>query len=307
MGETVRHDGAVRIASLLPSATEIAFDLGLGDSLVGVTHECDYPPEAMTKAVVSHSTLPSDAADPAEIDRLVAGSIGEGEPIYRLDTEQFATLQPDVILTQDLCRVCAVPTGHVEDALETLGCSADVVSLDPSSIDEVIDCLVAVGRATGTVDRAEARSAELRDRVEAVRRATTGAPRPRTLALEWSDPPFDGGHWVPEMIEVAGGAAVSGDAGAPSRRLSWSEVESAAPEIVVFMPCGYELDQAVTEGRQLLGRSELTGASAVFAVDATSYFSRPGPRLVDGVEILAWALHPESVPAPSPGRVQRLR
>ena len=307
MGETVRHDGVVRIVSLLPSATEIAFDLGLGDSLVGVTHECDYPPEATTKAVVSHSTLPSDATDPAEIDRLVAGSIGEGEPIYRLDTEQFARLQPDVILTQDLCRVCAVPTGHVEDALDTLGCSADVVSLDPSSIDEVIDCLVVVGRATGTVDRAEARAAELRRRVDAVRRAGTGLARPRTLALEWSDPPFNGGHWVPEMIEVAGGTAVLGDAGAPSRRLLWSEIEIAAPELVVFMPCGYGLDQAVTEGRQLLGRTELAGASAVFAVDATSYFSRPGPRLVDGVEILAWALHPDSLPGPSPGCVQQLR
>ena len=297
----------MRIVSLLPSATEIAFDLGLGDSLVGVTHECDYPPEATTKTVVSHSTLPTDTADPAEIDRLVAGSIGEGEPIYRLDTAQFAALQPDVILTQDLCRVCAVPTGHVEEALDSLGCSAEVVSLDPSSIDEVIDCLLSVGRATGAEPRAIERVAELRDRVEAVRHATTGLPRPRALALEWSDPPFNGGHWVPEMIDAAGGTAVLGDPRAPSRRLAWKEIESEAPELVVFMPCGYGLAQAVTEGARLLARAELGGASAIFAVDASSYFSRPGPRLVDGVEILAWALHPEHVPEPAPGRVERLR
>ncbi len=296
----------MRIVSLLPSATEIAFDLGLGDSLVGVTHECDYPPEATTKAVVSHSTLPTEAAEPAEIDRLVAGSIGEGEPIYRLDAEQFGALQPDVILTQDLCRVCAVPTGQVEAALDTLGCSADVVSLDPSSIDEVIDCLVAVGRATGAEDRAVARAAELRDRVDAVRRATAGLPRPRTLALEWSDPPFNGGHWVPEMIEAAGGTSVLGEPGAASRRLSWSEIESEAAEVVVFMPCGYGLADAVAEGGRLRERTELGGASAVFAVDASSYFSRPGPRLVDGVEVLAWALHPDVVSAPPPGRIERL-
>lgn len=297
----------MRIVSLLPSATEIAFDLGLGDSLVGVTHECDYPPEATTKAVVSHSTLPTETTDAAEIDRLVAGSIGEGEPIYRLDVEQFATLQPDVILTQDLCRVCAVPTGHVEDALDTLGCAADVVSLDPSSVDEVIDCLVAVGRATDTEDRADARAAELRERVDAVRDATAPLPRPRTLALEWSDPPFSGGHWVPEMIHAAGGTALLGDPGVPSRRLSWNEIESAASEVVVFMPCGYELPQAVSEGRQLLERAELVGAPALFAVDATSYFSRPGPRLVDGVEILAWTLHPDRFPPPAAGRVEQLR
>lgn len=299
--------GVMRIVSLLPSATEIAFDLGLGDSLVGVTHECDYPPEAATKAVVSHSTLPTETTDPAEIDRLVAGSIGEGEPVYRLDTEQFALLQPDVILTQDLCRVCAVPTGQVEAALDSLGCSAEVVSLDPSSIDEVIDSMVAVGRATNTEDRAAARTSELRGRRDAVRHATTGLPRPRTLALEWSDPPFNGGHWVPEMIDVAGGTAILGDPGAPSRRLSWSEVQNAAAEVVVFMPCGYGLAQAVTEGRRLVERPELAGASAIFAVDATSYFSRPGPRLVDGVEILAWALHPDHLPAPPSGRIERLR
>ena len=296
----------MRIVSLLPSATEIAFDLGLGESVVGVTHECDYPPEAATKTVVSQSTLPTAGADPAEVDRLVAGSIGEGEPIYRLDVARFSTLQPDVILTQDLCRVCAVPTGHVEEALDTLGCSAEVVSLDPSTVDEVIDCLIEVGRATGTERRAIERAADLRRRIETVRGATAGLPRPRTFALEWSDPPFNGGHWVPEMIDVTGGTAVLGEPGAPSRRVAWSEIEAAAPDIVVFMPCGYGLVEAVAEGERLLARTEL-GDAAVFAVDASAYFSRPGPRLVDGIELLGWILHPEQVPAPPPGRVEQLR
>lgn len=294
--------------SLLPSATEIAFELGLGDSVVGVTHECDYPPGATAKTVVSQSTLPTDAVDdPAEIDRLVAGSIDAGEPIYRLDTERFAALDPDVILTQDLCRVCAVPTGHVEEALDTLGCSADLVSLDPSTIDEVIDCLLAVGRATGSEGRAAERAADLRHRLDAVRAATAGRPRRRTLALEWSDPPFSGGHWVPEMIEAAGGTPVAGDPGAPSRRLAWPEIEAARPEIVAFMPCGYGLAEAVTEGRRLLDRAELADTGAIVAVDASAYFSRPGPRLVDGVELLAWTLHPEAAASPPAGRVERLR
>jgi iron complex transport system substrate-binding protein len=170
----------------------------------------------------------------------------------------------------------------------------------------VIDCLVAVGRATGTEDRAAARAAELRRRVENVRRATTGLPRPRTFALEWSDPPFNGGHWVPEMIETAGGGAVLGERGAPSRRLAWGEIEATTPETVVFMPCGYGLAEAVAEGEKLLERPELDGA-AVFAVDASAYFSRPGPRLVDGVELLGWILHPDDVPAPPPGRAEKLR
>ncbi|HEX6312046.1 MAG TPA: cobalamin-binding protein [Acidimicrobiia bacterium] len=296
----------MRIVSLLPSATEIAFELGLGDSLVGVTHECDYPPEATTKTVVSASTLPTAGADAAEVDRLVASSIGDGEPIYRLDVDRFSALQPDVILTQDLCRVCAVPTGDVEEALDTLGCSAEVVSLDPSTVDEVIDSLVAVGRATGTEARATAAVAGLRARVDTVRAATSGLDRPRAFALEWSDPPFNGGHWVPEMIECAGGTAVLGSTGAPSRRVAWDEIAAARPELVVFMPCGYGLAEAAAEGRRLLERPELEGAGVV-AVDASAYFSRPGPRLVDGIELLGWVLHPDAVAPPAAGRVEKLR
>jgi iron complex transport system substrate-binding protein len=296
----------MRIVSLLPSATEIAFDLGLGDDVVGVTHECDYPAAAATKTVVSHSTLDQNGATPAEIDTAVAGSIDAGDPIYRLDTEAFAALYPDLILAQDICRVCAVPTGQVEAALDTLGCTAEVVSLDPATLDDVIECLVTVGRATGTEERAQARAAELREHLDAVRQATGGLDRPRTFALEWSDPPFTGGHWVPDMIDAAGGTPVLGDPGHPSRRVPWGEIEAAEPEVVVFMPCGYGLDEATKQATALLERPELASAS-LFAVDASSYFSRPGPRLVDGVEALAFALHPGAVAVPPPGRLTRLR
>ena len=296
----------MRIVSLLPSATEIVYALGLDEHLVGVTHECDWPPEARTKPVVSVSALPAGAT-PAEIDRMVSASIGGGDPIYRLDDLAVRDLQPDMVLTQDLCAVCAVPSGHVNRALEVLGCAAQVVSLDPGSLEEVVDCLLTVGHATGTEHRAREVVDELRRRLDAVREAVAGRTRPRTFALEWSDPPFNGGHWVPEMIEAAGGDPVLGSRRAPSVRVEWEAVAEAASEVVVFMPCGYDLEQACEEGKRLLERSELASASAVFAVDASGYFSRPGPRVVDGVEALAWALHPDAGLAPRTEIVRRLR
>lgn len=286
----------MRIVSLLPSATEIVYALGLEDDLVGVTHECDWPPQAKSKQVVSVSALPPGAT-PAEVDELVSASLAGGDPIYRLDEVAVRDLRPDIVITQDLCAVCAVPSGHVNDALDVLGCRAEVVSLDPSSLDDVLDCLVAVGKATGTEQRAEALVAELHGRLRAVEEAVRGERRPRTFALEWSDPPFNGGHWVPSMIALAGGEAVLGSWGTPSVRVTWEDIAAAAAEVVVFMPCGYDLDQAAAEGTALCHRAELASA-AIYAVDASSFFSRPGPRLVDGVEILASVLHPGSV---SPG------
>ncbi|HLN43208.1 MAG TPA: cobalamin-binding protein [Acidimicrobiales bacterium] len=296
----------MRILSLLPSATEIVFALGLEGDLVGVTHECDWPPAARTKRAVSFSALPP-AAEPAEVDRLVSASIDGGEPIYRLDTDAVRELRPDLVLTQDLCAVCAVPSGHVNEALELLGCRAEVLSMDPSSLGEVLDCLLRVGAVTGTEATAAALVDGLRQRLRAVTGAVAGRQRPGTFALEWSDPPFNGGHWVPEMIEAAGGSALLAGRGTPSVRVSWAEIEAASPEVVVFMPCGYGLEAAATEGASLLARPELRGAKAAFAVDASSYFSRPGPRLVDGVEILASALHPGAGPESPPGTVRRLR
>ena len=295
----------MRILSLLPSATEIVYALGLEEDLVGVTHECDWPPAARAKRQVSFSALPR-AAEPAEVDRLVSASINGGEPIYRLDNEAVRELRPDLVLTQDLCAVCAVPSGHVNDALELLGCQAEVLSMDPSSLSEVLDCVLHVGTVTGTEDAAATLVEGLRDRLRAVSDAVAGTRRPRTFALEWSDPPFNGGHWVPEMIELAGGEAVLTSRGTPSVRVTWDQIEAASPETVVFMPCGYDLEAAVAEATPLLDRPELSPA-AFFAVDASSYFSRPGPRLVDGVEILASALHPDAVPESAPGTVRRLR
>jgi iron complex transport system substrate-binding protein len=298
----------VKIVSLIPSATEIVFALGLGDSLDGVTFECDYPPEAKSKAVVSGTALHTDAPLSAkEIDDAVSARVADGEAIYTLDAERIRDIQPDLILAQDLCEVCAVPSGAVEEALEVLGCHAEVISLDPSTLDEVIDCVAVVGDATDTTRRAHALVHELRARVDIVRGAVAQHHRPRTFALEWSDPPFSGGHWVPDMIAAAGGDSVLAASGERSRRLSWDEVDAADPHLAVFMPCGYTFDQAVEEGRRLADVPALARAMHIFATDANALFSRPGPRLVDGVEALAWAQHPRAFPAPPPGMITALR
>jgi iron complex transport system substrate-binding protein len=296
----------MRIVSLLPSATEIVYALGLDEHLVGVTDECDWPPQAGTVRVVSHSGLPAAVA-PAEIDRLVSASIGAGQPLYRLDTDAIRHLRPDLVLSQDLCAVCAVPSGHVNQALDVLGCQAEVVSLDPGSLADVLDGVLQVGRAAGVEQRAREVVAGLRERLASVETVVDGLERPRVFALEWGDPPFNGGHWVPEMLQLAGAEAVLACAGAPSVRVSWEQIAAAAPQVVVFMPCGYGLQAAVDEAkRSLLARPELAGVEAILAIDASAYCSRPGPRLVDGVEILAAALHPGQLPPPPAGTAARL-
>ena len=296
----------MRIVSLLPSATEIVYALGLAEHLIGVTDECDWPPEARRMRVVSRSALPP-VAEPAEIDRLVSASIGGGQPLYRLDTDAIGELRPDLVLAQDLCAVCAVPSGQVNQALDVLGCQAEVISLDPSSLDEVLDGVLQVGKAAGVEQRAQEVVAGLRERLASVQAAVAGLERPRVFALEWGDPPFNGGHWVPEMLQVAGAEPVLACPGAPSVRVTWAQIAAVAPQVVVFMPCGYGLQAAVEEARRsLLGRPELAGVEAIVAVDASAYCSRPGPRLVDGVELLAAALHPERLPPPPPGTAVRL-
>jgi iron complex transport system substrate-binding protein len=302
----------VKIVSLLPSATEIVFALGLGDQLEGVTYECDYPPEARSKPVVSETALPQDRPLSArEIDRTVGEFMDRNEPIYAVNKELIQKIQPDLILAQDLCRVCAVPSGQVQDALDELGCSAQVVSLDPTTLDEIIECIVDVGKATGTDDRARALAAELRERVERVRQKSARLPSIGTVCLEWGDPPWVGGHWIPGMAEIAGGTNLLGKAGKPSRRVTWREVADAMPEVIVFMPCGYYLEEAEAEAERLFELPDFAGTPAargdlVFAADASSYFSRPGPRIVDGLEILAWAIHPEAFPEPGPRRIARV-
>jgi iron complex transport system substrate-binding protein len=222
-------------------------------------------------------------------------------------TDAIRDLRPDLVLSQDLCAVCAVPSGHVNQALDVLGCQAEVISLDPSSLDEVLDGVLQVGKAAGMELRAREVVAGLRERLASVQAAVQGLERPRVFALEWGDPPFNGGHWVPEMLQVAGAEALLACPGAPSVRVTWAQIAAAAPQIVVFMPCGYDLQAAVEEARRtLLARTELAGVEAIVAVDASAYCSRPGPRLVDGVEILAGALHQGQLHPPPAGTAVRL-
>ena len=299
----VAYPCRVRIVSLLPSATEIVYAVGLDQQLVAVTDECDWPRPAQDKPKVSHAALPPGLT-PAEVDRAVREKMAAQQPIYALDEERIRSISPDLILAQDLCRVCAVPSGQVEDALATLGCTAEVVSLDPTTLDEVIGCVGTVGRAAGydAARRAEGLERGLRARIDAVRAAGRGRARPRTLALEWRDPPFAGGHWVPDVVEAAGGEPVLAAAGQPSPRVTWDDIAGASPDVVVFMPCGYRLDAVAADAPALLGQPALAGVP-IFAVDASSYFSRPSPRIVEGLEALAWALHPDAVPAPPSGRI----
>ncbi len=292
--------------SLLPSATEIVCLLGLGDSLVGVTHECDWPPDARGKRVVTCSNLPEGAA-PAEIDRLVAQAASGGAPTQSLDQGAIRELAPDLVLTQDLCAVCAVPAGHLRAALDVLGVDTEVLSLDPASLDDVLAGIVAIGAAAGAGARAAAIVEDLRARLRRVEGAVAGLARPKVLALEWGDPPFNAGHWIPEMIELAGGEVLAAIHGAPSRRMTWEEVTDAAADVVVFMPCGFDLAGATAQVPQLLEHPALADVPTVFAAGANDFYSRPGPRLVDGVEALASVLHEECGLVAAPGTLARVR
>jgi iron complex transport system substrate-binding protein len=280
----------VRIVSLLPSTTEILFAIGAGDDVVGVTFECDFPPEARNRTIVSTSAMPEGLA-PAEIDAFVAAAMADGQDLYHLDEGALSGLDADLVVTQDLCAVCAVDVSVVDDALAHLGCRAEVLTIDPHTLDEVLASIVTLGEATGRQREAEALVADLRARLDAVRRRVAGRPRPRVMLLEWTDPPFAPGHWVPEMIEAAGGEPLLGTAGEKSRRTSWEAVTAAAPDIVVVAPCGYDLTGAAALADDLVARGVLPAGVPVHPVDANAAWARPGTRLVDGVEELAALLH----------------
>jgi iron complex transport system substrate-binding protein len=287
----------MRIASLVPSATESLFALGLGDSVAAVTHECDHPTEALRLPRLTRSVIPPGLA-PREIDAMVREVTGRGDPLYELDEEQLSAVAPDLIVTQALCAVCAVSYDDVREVAGRLPSRPDVISLDPKTLGEVLDDLVRLGQATGVADRGEVLRGELQRRLDGVEEAVAGAPRPRVATLEWLAPPYAGGHWVPEMVELAGGRSVAGQPGTDSRVVGWDELAAAGPDVAVVMPCGLYADEAAqqaVEHRDSLGR---LGATAVYAVDAASSFSRPGPRLVEGVELLGHLLHAERVPAP---------
>ena len=298
----------MRIASLVPSATEMLFALGLGDQVVAVTHECDYPPEAAAKRHLTRSLVPSytdtaatnTAAGPTagEIDAAVRRLISEGRHLYELNEPALAELDVDLIVTQAVCEVCAVSYDDVVAVASRLPSRPRVISLDPSNLEEVLSDIPRLGEATAVADRAIALRDDLERRLEDVRRAVAGASRPGVLALEWLDPPFIGGHWVPEMIEIAGGRDVLGIAGVKSRTAEWDEIAEARPDVVVAMPCGWDAAQARAEVRGHPAEVAAIGAERIWAVDAAASFSRPGPRLVEGTELLAHLLHPDRVDAP---------
>jgi len=292
----------VRLVSLLPSATEIVYSLGLGENLVGITFECDEPPAARSEKTIVVGGRDTRGMTAGEIDGYVRAQLAAGADLYTLHARALADLRPDLILTQDLCRVCALPSGQVEDALGYLGCQADVLSLDPHSLEEVLDSILAVGQRTGVPERATRLVGELRARLARTAAAVAGRRRPKAAVIEWADPPFTAGHWIPDLVSAAGGEPVAARPGAPSVPVSWADIAAAAPELVVVAPCGYHLPGAI-EQAEAVARA-LPGVP-VWAIDADGIVVRPGPRLIDGVEALASILHPAAVPA-RPSAVRRV-
>jgi iron complex transport system substrate-binding protein len=295
----------VRLVSLLPSATEIVFAVGRGDDLVGVTFECDYPTAARQIRVVSTSALP-EGLTAGEIDRVVAERIAAGEDLYRLDADALRELDPDVILTQDLCAVCAVDVARVDDALDYLGCTAQVVTLDPRSTEEVLGTIEHVGAVLDARDAATVVVADARDRIDRLTAALAGARRRPTLLLEWTDPPFSAGHWVPDLATLGGGAPLLAHPGCDSERIEWSTVAAAPAEVVVVAPCGYHLDAAAALAESALSLGAMPPGAEVWAVDADAHFVRPGPRVIDGAEVMASILHPHLVGPPAADRAIRV-
>lgn len=283
----------MRVASLLPSATEIVYALGLEDRLVAVTFECDEPERARVDHRVIVSGADTSAMTPAEIDAYVRAERDAGRDLYTLDEGAFAELSPDVVLTQDLCRVCALPTGQVDAALDHLGCTADVVTLDPSRLEDVLGDIERVATALGAPGRAEPLVASLRERLSTVEQALAGRRRPRTCVVEWVDPLFCGGHWIPDQVRAAGGEPVGMHEGTASGPTSWEALRAFAPEVVVVAPCGFGLDGASEQARLV---ADHVPDAEIWAIDGDAVVVRPGPRLVDGVEALASILHPGVLP-----------
>jgi iron complex transport system substrate-binding protein len=296
----------MKIASLVPSATEALFALGLGDSVVAVTHECDYPPAAARLPALTRSVIP-EGLDTAGIDRAVRERTERGEALYELDRGLLSERSPDLIVTQALCEVCAVSVDDVRAVAAQLPSAPRVLSLDPTTLEEVLADLRTLAAAAGIPDAGARLERESRRRLERVAAAVEDLERPRVVALEWLDPPFAGGHWVPEMIRLAGGTDPLARPGERSRTLDWDELRAARPDVVVSMPCGYYVDECAREVELHAAEVASLGARQVVAVDAAAYFSRPGPRLVDGVELLGHVLHPERVEPPPGARLRELQ
>ena len=305
----------MRICSFLPSTTEIVYELGLGDNLVGVTHECDYPPEAKDKKTVIMSFLDHKKLSSKEIDDLVSKNAAEGKSTYLVDKDILKEVNPEIILTQKLCEVCAVSGNQVMEAVEILGHSPEIISLEPTTISEILDTIITIGEATGTKERAREITDKLKARVERIKSLLEDEKdRPRVFCLEWLDPPYVGGHWVPEMVEMAGGDNGIGKPGEPSFKVTWEEIVDFAPQMLFIMPCGFDIEKTLNELDAASSKDEwfslpATTRGQIYLVDANSYFSRPGPRIVDGLEILARAIHPEVIKgyAPPPDSIINLR
>ncbi len=295
--------GIMKICSLLPSSTEILYTLGLDEQIVAVTHECDYPPQTASKPQITESVMDHERMTSSEIDHRVSSNIGRHGSIYRLREDLLENLKPDLIITQELCDVCAVSYKEVQQAARVLEGPTRIVSLEPNTLNDVLETIVVVGELTGRQSVAEQRVLELRDRLDRVRERVRGLRPPRVFAMEWLDPPFSGGHWVPEMVEIAGGLEVLGKADLKSERLSPERIIETQPEVIVLMPCGFSLERTVEEYQRTTlfpGWDQLPAVRnhKVYAVDGSSYFNRPGPRLIDGVEILSEIFHPRGADVP---------
>lgn len=295
----------MKIASLLPSATEIVYALGLGDDLVGVTFECDYPPSARESAAIVVGGMETASMAPGDIDEAVHVQLEAAGNLYQLHTDLLRAANPDVILTQDLCRVCAVPSGQVDAALDVIGCTATVVSMDPMTLDQVLDSIVDVAVVLGVPSRGEQLVASLRERLAAVHALVDGQPTPRVFVLEWVDPPFLSGHWVPDVVSAAGGEPVLSQSGARSFETTWEAIAAAAPDVIVVAPCGFGTAAAAVQAESVLHL--LPPAVPVWAVDANAYIVRPSGRLVDGVEVLAGILHPDLCAPPDAAAAVQVR
>jgi iron complex transport system substrate-binding protein len=287
----------MRIASLVPSATEMLFALGLGDSVVAVTHECDFPAQARALPHLTRTVL-GEGLNAREIDTAVKTTVGEGRALYELDEERLAELSPDLIVTQAICDVCAVSYEDVLEVAARLPGKPRVLQQDPSTLGEMLEDVIRLGEATDLESEAHLMRGELEGRLASVRAAVSGASAPRVIALEWLDPPFVGGHWIPEMVSIAGGEDVAGPPGLKSPEVAWGALSGLSPDIVIAMPCGWYVGESHDQAVEHWDQIAKLGAGRVYAVDAASTFSRPGPRLVDGVELLGHVFHPDLVDPP---------
>jgi iron complex transport system substrate-binding protein len=294
----------VQICSLVPAATEALFAIGLGDQVVGVTHECDWPPEAASRPVVTASLIQTGDLSSAEVDRAVAEVARDGRPLYAIDEERWAEVDADIVVMQELCDVCAVSTDQVEGVLRARPLEVDVVDFSPSTLAGISEAIEALGTRLGAPGEADELAAGMQSRLDRVASALAAVEgSPRVFVTEWLEPPYSAGHWVPDMVAAAGGTDVAGMSGEPSHRMRWPDVVALEPDVVVLAPCGLDLDSTLSEVVPVELSAHLLGTPArqesrVFAVDANALFSRPGPRVVDGVEVLAHLLHPSEYPDP---------